>query len=310
VQVSLAPVALKPVVDSCLDLVAGEARERGIQIGVSIDADAQAVIADGLRLKQVLTNLLSNGIKYNRPSGGLTLNARRVAGADRDAPDALAITVSDTGLGMTPEQLAVLFQPYNRLGRENSGIAGSGIGLSISRGLAELMGGTLQASSEAGLGSIFTLSLPAADSASAPAARYSDTHPAPYDERRVLYIEDNETNIEVMRGIFAQRPQVQLQTALLGREGLAAMAAEPPDLLLLDMQLPDISGMDVLRAMKADPLLAAVPVLVVSADATDEQVQTALAAGARHYVTKPVDLAPFLVLVDSILDDAAPQTGT
>ena len=305
VQVTLAPVALKPLIDSCLDLVAGEARERGIQIGIAIDADAQAVMADGLRLKQVLTNLLSNGIKYNRPSGGLTLNARRVAGAGRDDPDALAITVSDTGLGMTPEQLAVLFQPYNRLGRETSGIAGSGIGLSISRGLAELMGGTLQASSEAGLGSIFTLQLPAADSASAPAARYSDTHPAPYDDRRVLYIEDNETNIEVMRGIFAQRPQVHLQTALLGREGLAAMAADPPDLLLLDMQLPDISGMDVLRAMKADPLLAAVPVLVVSADATDEQVQAARAAGARHYVTKPVDLAPFLVLVDSILDDAA-----
>ena len=231
------------------------------------------------------------------------------------AKDGVELAVSDTGLGLTPEQLTVLFQPYNRLGRESSGIEGTGIGLVISKGLAGLMGGVLQASSEVGVGSIFTLRLPAADSAPPPTTHYSntqsdtssdtlsDTQPAPYRERRVHCIEDNETNVEVMRGIFVQRPQVLLDVSTCGLQGLAAIRAVPPDLLLLDMHLPDISGLEVLRQMKQDPLLARVPVVVVSADATSMTEQEALQAGALGYVTKPVDVAQFLALVDSLLDD-------
>ena len=303
IEISLTPVALAPLLADCLELVAADAAARGIKVAHAIEPDAQAVIADALRLKQVLTNLLSNAVKYNRDGGALTVTARRVPARGDEPGDSVEMAVSDTGLGLTPEQLTVLFQPYNRLGRESSGIEGTGIGLVISRGLAGLMGGALQASSEAGVGSIFTLRLPAADSAPHPSARYSDTDSAPYPERRVHYIEDNETNIEVMRGIFVQRPQVLLDVSMRGLQGLAAIRAAPPDLLLLDMHLPDISGLDVLRQMKQDPVLAVVPVVVVSADATSLHVQEALQAGALHYVTKPLDVAQFLVLVDGVLDD-------
>jgi signal transduction histidine kinase/CheY-like chemotaxis protein len=303
VELSLAPVALEPLVTGCLELVAADAALRGIAVAHAVDADAQGVIADPLRLKQVLTNLLSNAVKYNRDGGALTVTARRLPAHGDETTDWVELAVSDSGLGLTPEQLAALFQPYNRLGRENSGVEGTGIGLVISRSLAELMGGTLSASSEAGVGSIFSLRMPAADGAQAPAARFTDTQPAPYRERRVHYVEDNETNVEVMRGIFAQRPQVLLEVSLRGLQGLAAIRETLPDLVLLDLQLPDISGLDVLRQLKQDARLATIAVVVVSADATSGQMQEALQAGALHYVTKPVDVAHFLALVDSVLDD-------
>jgi CheY-like chemotaxis protein/anti-sigma regulatory factor (Ser/Thr protein kinase) len=294
---------LEPLLASCLELVAADAAARGIAVAHAIEPGAQGVTADALRLKQVLTNLLSNAVKYNRDGGALTVTARRMPAQGDETSDSVELAVSDTGLGLTPEQLAALFQPYNRLGREGSGIEGTGIGLVISRGLTGLMGGTLQASSEAGVGSIFTLRLPAADSAPQPAPRFSDTQPAPYRERHVHYVEDNETNIEVMRGIFVQRPQVLLDVSMLGLQGLAAIRATRPDLVLLDMQLPDISGLDVLRQMKQDAALAGIPVVVVSADATSLNAEEALRAGALHYVTKPVDVAHFLALVDSVLDE-------
>ena len=214
------------------------------------------------------------------------------------------MTVADTGLGMTTEQQASLFQPYNRLGRENSGIEGTGIGLVISRRLAELMGGTLQATSEAGVGSIFTLRLPAADKAELPPVQYTDTSPAPYQQRLVHYVEDNETNIEVMRGVLAQRTQIRLETSMLGLDGLAAIRATRPDLVLLDMQLPDISGLELLRHLKQDDSVAHIPVVVVSADATTLQTQQALTSGAVQYVTKPLDVPQFLHIVDRILEEA------
>ena len=309
VQLNLAPVALQPLVASCLALVASDAAKRGIVIAQSIEHDAGAVVADATRLTQVLTNLLSNGVKYNRNGGALTLTTRRLPATQPASSDQIEIAISDTGMGMSTEQLQALFQPYNRLGREGSGIEGTGIGLVISRRLAELMGGTLEPSSEAGVGSIFTLRLPAADSAQAPELRASDTLPAPYRERRVHYVEDNETNIEVMRGVFAQRPQIVLETSMLGLDGLAAIRVRKPDLVLLDMQLPDIPGIELLRHLKRDEELARIPVVVVSADATTDHVQQALQAGALHYVTKPLDLVEFLELVDVILDDLDSRWG-
>jgi PAS domain S-box-containing protein len=306
IELKLAPVALEPLITACCALVTSAAAERQISLMHNVDEDAGAVLADATRLKQVLTNLMSNAVKYNRDGGDISITTRRVPpGIEEMAHDGVEqveIVVSDTGLGMTAEQLSALFQPYNRLGREASGIEGTGIGLVISRSLTELMGGTLRASSDTGVGSIFTLRLPAAPNTEAPALRYSDTRPAPYLERRVHYVEDNETNIEVMRGIFMQRPQVLLETTLLGLDGLAAIRQTQPDLILLDMQLPDISGVELLRHLKNDDAVARIPVIVVSADATPENMQAALVAGAVHYVTKPVDLAQFLVLVDGVLD--------
>ncbi len=306
VQLSLSPVALPTLVAACRALVSAPAKQRGVHFEEHFDNDATTVVADATRLKQVMTNLLSNAVKYNRDSGSVMLTAHRVL---QPAGDFVEIAVSDTGLGMTTEQQALLFQPYNRLGREGSGIEGTGIGLVISRRLAELMGGTLEASSAAGHGSIFTLRLPAAAVVEQPVARYTDTSPAPYQQRLVHYVEDNETNIEVMRGIFAQRAQIRLEVSMLGLDGLAAIRATRPDLVLLDMQLPDISGLELLRHLKDDDALASIPVVVVSADATSLQTQQALTSGALHYVTKPLDVARFLKIVDGILESAETRWG-
>ena len=306
VQLTVTPVALQPLLAACAAMLATPASQRGIHIEQAVAADAGAVLGDTLRLKQVLTNLLSNAVKYNVPQGRVGVTAQRVAGAEGDV---IEITVADSGLGMTPEQQAALFQPYNRLGREKTDIEGTGIGLVISRRLAELMGGTLDARSTAGEGSVFTLRLPAAEAAEAPAPVFTHTSPAPYHRRLVHYVEDNETNVEVMRGIFAQRPQIQLEVSMLGLDGLAAIRATRPDLVLLDMQLPDISGLELLRHLKQDDSVAGIPVVVVSADATPMQTQRALTSGALRYVTKPVDVTQLLQIVDDVLEAADTRWG-
>jgi PAS domain S-box-containing protein len=306
VRLMLAPVALGPLATTCRAMLAPTAEQRGIRIDVVLGGGTEAVIGDPTRLKQVLTNLLSNAVKYNREGGTVRLSTRRVA-ARRSFE--VEIEVSDSGLGMTDTQMASLFQPYNRLGRENSNIEGTGIGLVITRRLTELMGGTLNVASEAGRGTVCTLRLPAADTADLPVVRYTETSPAPYLRRLVHYVEDNETNVEVMRGILAQRAQVELEVSMLGLDSLAAIRANRPDLVLLDMHLPDISGIELLRHLKQDDGLAAIPVVVVSADATANRTQEALAAGALHYVTKPMDVTQFLGIIDAILENADTHWG-
>ena len=309
VQLKLMPVAVQPLAAACQAMVAALAAQRKVVFVDHLGEDGLAgvaVLADSTRLKQVLTNLLSNAVKYNREGGTVTVSARRI---DAPAGSTVEIIVADTGLGMSSAQQAALFQPYNRLGREQSTIEGTGIGLVISRLLAERMGGTLEAQSIQAQGSVFTLRLPAADSAEAPVVRFTDTSPAPYQQRLVHYVEDNETNIEVMRGVFAQRPQIRLETSMLGLDGLVAIRNSQPDLVLLDMQLPDISGLELLRHLKQDNTVGGIPVVVVSADATLQQTQSALTSGALHYVTKPLNVAHFLQIVDEIMEAADTRWG-
>jgi PAS domain S-box-containing protein len=303
IKLALVPVDVVPLVAACISMVSTGAQQRGIRIEEVVAPEVGAVLGDATRLKQVLTNLLSNAVKYNREEGRVTLTARRLG------QEQVEVTVADTGMGMTPEQLAALFQPYNRLGRESSGIEGTGIGLVISRRLAELMGGTITVTSEAGSGSVFALRLPAARSPEKPAMRFTETSPAPYQQRLVHYIEDNETNIEVMRGVFVQRAQIRLETSMLGLDGLAAIRRQRPDLILLDMHLPDISGLELLRHLKQDDAAADIPVVVVSADATPEHMREALVSGALHYVTKPLDVPRFLQIVDDILEAVETRWG-
>jgi len=283
-------------VSACRALIEAPAAARGITLEERLATDASAVRGDATRVKQILTNLLSNAVKYNRLGGRISIGSRRTAGG------MVEVTVTDTGLGMTEDQMAALFQPYNRLGRENSGIEGTGIGLVISRRLAELMGGTLQASSRADAGATFTLRLPAAAVAVAAAADPAATLAAPYEQRVVHYVEDNEINIEVMRGVLALREQIVLECSALGLDGVAGIRRRRPDLILLDMQLPDINGLELLRHLKHDDLLADIPVIVVSADASPQHMEQALTLGAAHYVTKPLDVAAFLKVVDSVLE--------
>jgi PAS domain S-box-containing protein len=303
VQLTLEPLPLEPMVAACRALVAGQAEQRQLRLREQLDPSATGVLADATRLKQVLTNLLSNAVKYNRVGGEVTLSSVL-------RPDGrVDISVTDSGLGMTPEQLSRLFQPYNRLGREHSNIEGTGIGLVITLRLTELMGGQLAVSSRVGVGSTFVLTLPGASVAVAPPERYTETSPAPYQQRLVHYVEDNETNIEVMRGVLAQRSQVVLKTSMLGLDGLEAIRRQKPDLILLDMHLPDISGLELLRHLKQGDTVADIPVIVVSADATAGQMEQALTLGALHYVTKPLEVSEFLALVDSALESADTRWG-
>jgi signal transduction histidine kinase/ActR/RegA family two-component response regulator len=296
---------LQELVDSAHALLDQRAREEGVSIEVHLGAGARAVIGDATRVRQILTNLLSNAVKYNS-EGGQVIVSSRLADDGR-----VALDVIDTGPGMDPTQLAQLFQPFNRLGRENGPIEGTGIGLVISLRLAELMGGTLHARSTRGMGSTFTLELPRASTDPLPTMPDSgtDLEPAIYRRRLIVYVEDNETNAEVMRGIVALRPQVDLEVAMLGLDGLALIRRKRPSLVLLDMQLPDIDGLELLRHLQASPDTADIPVIVVSADATAQRVDQALAAGATRYLLKPVNVPQFLAAVDEVLEEMDTHFG-
>ena len=299
-------IDLAEQVEASLALVAQEAQRRGLTLSHTLDPSARRVRGDSTRVRQVLTNLLTNAVKYNVERGSVRIMARVLK--ERGMVE---VVVADTGLGMTSDQMAQLFQPFNRLGRERSAREGTGIGLVISQRLADLMGGSLTARSVAGQGSAFMLRLPVAQNAASAAPVPSESLPATHDyhRRRVLYIEDNATNVEVMRGILAQRPQVKLMIAMTGLDGLAAMRAEPVDLLLLDMHLPDIDGLEVLRRVREDADLAHIPVVAVSADAMSSQIDATLAAGAQQYLTKPVSVSELLQVVDQVLDAADTAYG-
>jgi PAS domain S-box-containing protein len=306
-MLELEPVALEvaSLVHAALAMVEPTAEKRMLQIEQDIDPRASSVMGDETRIKQILTNLLSNAVKYNVDGGRIMVKARP-GGAQ-----SIELVVSDTGLGMTRGQMEGLFQPYNRLGRERSTVEGTGIGLVISRKLAELMGGSLRAQSVAGEGSTFILTLPRAS------AHHTDLSTggelpidaAEYRQRLLHYVEDNETNVEVMRGMLLRRPQVRLAVSGNGLDALAAMRQRRPSLILLDMHLPDIDGLELLRYLKDDDELGDIPVVVVSADATPPRVEAALTAGAAHYVTKPVNLPGFLAILDELLDDLDTHFG-
>jgi len=295
----LEPVEVRPMVESAVAMVQANAVRHGVQMQAWLDDRALLALADDTRVRQILLNLLSNAIKYNREGGRVEVLAR-VAEAQT-----IEIEVADTGPGLSAAQLAQLFQPYNRLGRERGAVEGTGIGLVISKRLAELMGGSLQARSTEGQGSQFVLRLPQAQTPRRPPQRLPDavdeaarTMPA---LRRVHYVEDNDTNIEVMRGILQQRGQVDLEVTMTGTACLAALAQRRPDLLLLDMHLPDMDGLQLLAQLRRNPALAQLPVLVLSADPDADRVSQALASGARCYLTKPVNITEFLALLDEQL---------
>jgi len=297
-RLDIEPMDLPQVIAATLAMVDRAAQARGLIITQTLDEGAAQASGDPTRVKQILTNLLTNAVKYNIDGGRIHM-ATRVSSIG-----AVELAVSDTGLGMSPEQLAGLFQPFNRLGRERSAQEGTGIGLVISQRLAELMGGSLRAVSTEGEGSSFILTLPrAVPRHTIPGAADALEQPErDYHQRIVHYIEDNETNAVVMEGILAQRPQVRLKVSTTGLEGLSAIRAQPPSLILLDMHLPDIEGLQLLRMLKDELTTATIPVVVVSADAVAARIKAALDAGAESYLTKPVNVAELLRLVDELLE--------
>jgi PAS domain S-box-containing protein len=306
-QISLVAVDVAEAVERAVELVAPQMQQHGVSlsvrsVGTTGDACAGVVMADATRLIQVLVNLLSNAAKYNRPQGRVELEC------ESQSDERVALRVRDTGRGMSAAQLAQLYEPFNRLGRETSGIDGTGIGLVITRRLVQLMDGELQVASSLGEGTEFTVLLPrAAGGAAAPAGATAVVPPVPLESApraRVLYIEDNAVNATLMRQILRERPRVELTIAATAGDGLAQLRAEPTDLLLLDLHLPDASGFDVLLTLAADESLRAVPVIVVSADATQHQIEASLRHGARGYLTKPLNIVETLAQIDRILAEA------
>jgi CheY-like chemotaxis protein/anti-sigma regulatory factor (Ser/Thr protein kinase) len=280
----------------------------GAAVRLEIDLPTQPCMAraDPLRLRQVLLNLLTNAVKYNRPGGAVRV---RLACGERDASQRITIEVADTGLGMTPEQVACLFQPFNRLGREATGIEGTGIGLVIARSIMALMGGGIEVRSELGVGSTFTLEL-AASPVTAPDAAAPAAATAPIVRRddvrgQVLYIDDNEVNRVLMSAFLSLRPNVELTLAEDGAQGLHAAMAKRPGLILIDLLLPGMDGFEVLRTLRARPELAGTPCLVVSASAMPEEIRRAEAAGFDGYLTKPLELSRLLSEIDQRLHAVA-----
>ncbi|HSW22756.1 MAG TPA: ATP-binding protein, partial [Burkholderiaceae bacterium] len=270
--------------------------------GVRLDRDelAHPVWADPTRLRQVLLNLLTNAVKYNQRGGSVRVEADLV---ERQ----VALRVRDSGRGMTSDQLAHAFEPFNRLGIERKGIEGTGIGLAIVKVNVERMGGSVHVQSTPGVGSVFEVRLPCpaiGQPAPAPKVQAEPVPTANPAQRartgRLLYIEDNPVNALIVRELVAQRGNLTLDEAGDGTSGIHSARSTQPDLILLDMQLPDIDGLEVLRRLRADPSTASIPCIALSANAMPEDIQLALGAGFADYWTKPLDFRIFLGALDTL----------
>jgi CheY-like chemotaxis protein len=231
----------------------------------------------------------------------------------REGENRLRIAVSDTGPGIVPEMQARLFQPFERLGADRTTIPGTGLGLALTRKLVDAMRGEVGVDSVPGEGSRFWILLDRAQPVAAVSPGAADRRDAarvtPGSERTVLYVEDNLATISLMEEVFAMRPRIRLMTAMQGGLTLELARQHRPDLIVLDLHLPDLSGDIVLRRLRRDPRTARIPVVIFSADATERQVKRLLAAGARAYLTKPVKVAEFLRMLDEVFAAAPAATG-
>jgi len=307
IAIALEPAPFGEIVQETLDLIYPLAAKAGVRVHAEISgAPERSVLADRQRLKQVLLNLLSNGVKYNHPGGSVTLSAEDVS------QGRVRIKVSDTGMGISREKMDRLFVPFDRLGAEQKGIEGTGLGLALSKRLVEAMGGTLGAESEEGKGSTFWAELARGQMpvrAPEPEAQAVVLSPAREisSPRTVLCIEDNLSNFELVRHALARVPGIRLLPSMQGQLGLDLAREHQPDLILLDLHLPDIPGDEVLRRLREDPATRRIPVIMISADAMPVQVDRLLQAGACAYLTKPLDIKKFLDQVKQILGEGAPS---
>ncbi len=299
-DMTLESVSVTQVFTEAVALIEPLAAQRKVRVG-RIDGAADLFIrADRQRLSQVVLNLLSNAVKYNRVGGSVGLSCTALPDGRR------RLGISDTGPGISPADQSRLFIPFERLGAETSTVEGTGIGLALSKRLVEAMGGRIGVESVEGQGSTFFFELPAADQEASQNEIAVDgpflPPPTVETQPKVLYIEDNLSNFTLVeRALEAKRPGVRLLGAMQGQLGLDMASEHRPDLILLDLQLPDIPGDELLRRLQADEKTRHIPVVMVSADATQGQVRRLLALGARSYLTKPLDLRVFLETFDDAL---------
>jgi signal transduction histidine kinase/CheY-like chemotaxis protein len=298
---SLAPLPVAAAVEEVVGMLRPAAEQKRVTLRLVPHCVDRAVHADRRRLKQVLLNLVSNGIKYNVPGGSVTVQCEP-AGSH-----SWRIIVEDTGRGIPPGKLDRLYRPFDRLDVEQTGVEGTGLGLTLSRALVHAMGGEIGVESETGRGTRFWIDLPRA-AISEEAARLAWPREPAFTTAAaatILYIEDHAANVALVEKILARRAGTRLHVATTGAEGIALARRTLPDLVLLDLNLPDMSGADVLADLRALPTTRALPVAIVSADALTERIDQMLAAGAQAYITKPFNVRSFLATIERTLAEAA-----
>lgn len=308
-SMSMEPLLLAEVMDDCETLIAPQALLRGIQLRFPGAEPGYAIRGDRTRVKQVMINLLSNAIKYNRPGGAIVIRAVN------DGHGFVRITVQDTGVGLSAEQMDHLFQPFNRLGQEAGSEEGTGIGLVVTRQLVELMGGTMGVDSTVGVGSAFWVEFAASDHA--PMTNAPDAGPADVagaapeytdpEQRTVLYFEDNPANLALVERLLGRRSDVRLLVAVDAQIGLQLARYWLPDVILMDINLPGITGYEVLALLRADPAMAAIPVIAVSANAMPRDIAKGMEAGFHRYLTKPIQVVEFMEAIDEALCSAVAE---
>jgi CheY-like chemotaxis protein/anti-sigma regulatory factor (Ser/Thr protein kinase) len=296
------PTSLAEVMVECQAMIEPQAQSHGIHTTFPQFDVPCFVDADRTRLKQVLINLLSNAVKYNRAGGTVAVD---VSGSDAAR---VRINVRDSGAGLSPEKLEQLFQPFNRLGQEHGAEQGTGIGLVMSKRLVELMGGVLGVESTVGAGSVFSVTL---GSASPPELESAAPEPAVFAARvepqpgvplhTMLYVEDNPANLKLVEQLVARRPTMRLLSAADGNVGIRLARAHQPDVILMDINLPGISGLEALRILHDDPATAHIPIVALSANAMPRDVEKGLAAGFFSYLTKPIKVPEFMEALDQAL---------
>ena len=305
VMLSREPVALANLLLECRAMIEPQAQKRSISLHFPRFERGSFVSADRTRFKQVLLNLLLNAIKYNRPNGSVTVECALTG------PDTLRIGVRDTGFGMAPEQMAHLFQPFNRLGKETGVEEGTGIGLVVTKRLVELMGGSIGVESDVDVGSLFWVELHVT---SAPQFAVREAHLLERIEavaqegaalRTLLYVEDNPANLELVEQLVAMRNDMRLLSATDGSVGIGFARNLQPDVILMDINLPGISGIQALKILQLDPSTKHIPVIALSANAMASDIEQGLQLGFFHYLTKPIRVRDFMQTLDAALAFAA-----
>jgi len=294
VSLSGESVSLDEVMLECRAMMEPQAQQRGISMTFPEFDNPCFVSSDRTRLKQILINLLSNAIKYNRVQGTVAVDYTVIA------PDRIRINITDTGAGLHPEKLAQLFQPFNRLGQEAGGEEGTGIGLVVTKRLVELMGGAIGVDSTVGTGSRFWIELisaapPQLAVEEGEAAADGPPHvPHGARLRTLLCVEDNPANLKLVEELIARRTDLRLLTAVNGTLGLARARASQPEMILMDVNLPDISGIEAMRILRDDPVTAHIPIVALSANAMPRDIRKGLEAGFFRYLTKPIKVNEFM----------------
>jgi PAS domain S-box-containing protein len=304
VPLSEEPVSLAEVMIECQGMIETQAQQRGIKLIFPRFDIPYFVRADRTRLKQVLINLLSNAVKYNIKQGTIEVKC-----AER-TPGRIRVSIRDTGAGLYSEQLAQLFQPFNRLGQDAGGEEGTGIGLVVAKRLVELMGGTIGAESTVGVGSVFWFELNSVDEPHLTleegdaAASVQPRPPRGARLHTVLYVEDNPANLKLVEQIISRYPDIRLLTAVNGNSGIEIAGVSRPDVILMDINLPGINGFEALKILREDPVTAHIPVVALSANAMPLDIERGQKAGFFRYITKPIKVNEFLEALDAALEYA------